>query len=189
MKKPLILSSVLFLLTFTILGCTGAGDVGIEMDSMWADIPKTDNFEYVSPGASFELIPNMMVTLRSAEAVESVATPDVGNPYNEIYSQKGRFLIANLTAWRIGEISSDLPRMILINVLGWDDEILQNKDLIASMETSLGKQFLRPELVEDEKKNFFICFPTEGASLGWIINIYREIDSELYLDMSIDTGK
>ena len=189
MRKTVLLTIALILLTITTFGCASSLEIGIEMGSKWADIPKTENFEYLAPGKVFELMPNMMVTLQSAEAVESIETPDKGNPYNEIYSEKGRFLILNLEAWRTGEIEGELPLMMSINVLGWDDEILTNRDLIASMEISLGKPFLKPELVEDEKMEFFLCFPTEGASLGWVINVYREIDGVLLHDITIDTGQ
>ena len=41
----------------------------------------------------------------------------------------------------------------------------------------------------EDKKDFFLCFPTKGASLGWMVNVYREVDGRLLHDMTVDTGQ
>jgi hypothetical protein len=188
MKKIISYISIVLVSLVIFSGCVTQLEIGIDMNSKWANIPMTEDFKYFAPGKEFELTPGLIVKTESAEAFESVSVLDPDNPYDEIYSKKGRFLILKVSAWKNKEIIEQFPLLMSINVLGWTDEILDDRMLIKKIESVLGIPFLRPEIVTRDKQEFFICFPTEGASLGWIIHIYKEINGELFLDKRIDTG-
>ncbi len=179
---------LVLVILFVFAGCTTSLEVGIDMDSKWANIPMTDDYKLYAPNKTLELIPGLMMKLNSADALVSIPVHSEESPYLDIYGEKGRFLVYHISAWKTGEITQDLPLMMSINVLGWADEILTDEHIIETAEKTFGVPFLRPELVTEDKQDFFLCFPTEGASLGWILHVYKEINGELFLEKRIDSG-
>ncbi len=175
------------LLLVALSGC-GALEQPKNGPSELGKIPKASDFAYVGPGSDFQVVPGLMCNLVDARTEESLKNPDKNSPYGTIYSPKGRFLIVVVDAWKTGEIKDPLPQMEAITVVGWNNALEKDPQIIGNVENSVGLKMLDPKLVTTDKQRFILLFLVEGASYGWTINIYGQENGKRVIKVTVDTG-
>jgi hypothetical protein len=150
-------------------------------------IPKSSNFNYVGPATDFEFLPGIMMNLVKTETPYELPNPDKQSPFPNIYSKTARFIILFVDVWG-KPVKGELPPMEVISVVGWDNPLSKDVSLIKQAEMVYGLPRLDLSKISAEKQRFIIVFQTDGASYGWVVNVYGQENGKQTLNLTIDTG-
>lgn len=182
MRKTLALLVVLI-----FAGCGAQTPIASMPNEERQAIPKSTDFAYIAPAADFEFLPGVMMNLVKTETPYELPNPDKQSPFPSIYSKAGRFIILFVDAW--GKPSNDaLPPMEVISVVGWDNPLSKDESLVKQAEMVYGLPRLDLSKLTEQKQRFIIVFPTDGASYGWVVNVYGQENGKQVLRLTLDTG-
>ncbi|HOO97041.1 MAG TPA: hypothetical protein PKV16_02045 [Caldisericia bacterium] len=188
MKRFIALTLCLVVIVPFLIGCDSNLKVGIDIESEYDLIPRSEDFVYYGPTKVFPMGDGIEARIIKTDAITEIENPYKDSPYPTLHSPEGRFLILEIEAQRTGGVLAENAELVILNVLGWDYQIADDDKLIETLESSIGLEHFSFDKVTKEKKRFFLCYLISGFSEGWMLHIFEGQGTDKRLKSIVDTG-